>query len=339
MKHFDFDVTRLCTEGVRGLTPYEPGKPIIELQRELGITDVVKLASNENPLGPSPKAVAAVRDAVADLAPYPDGQAYALRQAIARKHDIAPDRITFGDGSDQNIEFMARVFLESGRNAVLSEHAFAVYAMVTQAAGAEVRCVAANPSTHPEMPYGYNLDAMLAAVDRDTRLVFIANPNNPTGTWLDRDRMLAFLGQLPPTTLVVVDEAYFEYVDEPQYPDCAHWLDRFPNLVVSRTFSKAYGLAGLRVGYCLSHPQIAELLNRIRPPFNVNHLAQVGALAALFDTAHIKRTIAMNKAGMRQLEQGFRSLHLTWIPSIGNFTTVDCQQPARPIYEALLRKA
>ncbi len=338
MKNFDFDLTELCSRGVRGLKPYEPGKPIAELQRELGIRDVIKLASNENPLGPSPKALAAIRNALAGLAAYPDGQAYELRQAIAEKHRIDPRCITLGDGSDQNLEFLARAFLEPGCNAVMSRHAFAVYAIVTQAVGAEIRFAAAHPATHPHMPYGHNPDAMLAAIDKHTRMVCIANPNNPTGTWLDRASLLHFLEQVPQRVLVVVDEAYIEYVSEPQYPDCSQWLGDFPNLVVTRTFSKAYGLAGLRAGYSLSHRAVAELLNRIRQPFNVNNLAQAGALAALSDTEHLEKTLAVNQAGMRQFEQGLRTLNLSWIPSIGNFLTVDFQRPARAIYEALLRE-
>ncbi|MGB9430167.1 MAG: histidinol-phosphate transaminase [Gammaproteobacteria bacterium] len=328
----------LCAQGVRGLKPYEPGKPISELQRESGVSGIVKLASNENPLGPSPKAMAAIHAAVADLALYPDGQTHLLRQAIAAKHDITPSGITFGDGSDQNIEFLARVFLEPGCNAVISQHAFAVYAIVAQAVGAEIRVTNAFPAIHPRAPYGHDLDAMLAAVDRRTRLVCIANPNNPTGTWLDRANLLRFLEQLPKKVMVVVDEAYIEFVSEPDYPDCSRWLERFPNLVVTRTFSKAYGLAGLRVGYSLSHPQVADLLNRVRQPFNVNNLAQVGALAALADTEHLAKTVAVIQEGKRLLQDGFRALGLSWIPSIANFLSVDFRQPARRIYEALLKE-
>ena len=338
MKALDFDLLARCSRGVRGLKPYEPGKPITELQRELGIHDVIKLASNENPLGPSPMALAAIRNALAGLAIYPDGQAYELRQAIAEKHDVDPRCITLGDGSDQNLEFLARAFLEADRNAVISQHAFAVYAIVAQAAGAEIRYAAANAPDHPRMPYGHDLEAMLKLIDADTRLIFIANPNNPTGTWLERDSLLAFLQRVPKDVMVVVDEAYFEYVDEPQYPDCARWLQHYPNLVVTRTFSKAYGLAGLRAGYSLSHPVVAELLNRMRQPFNISNLAQAGALAALADIEHLHRTIAMNNAGMRQLQQGYRALGLNWLPSIGNFLTVDFKRPAQPIYAALLRE-
>lgn len=338
MRDFNFDLMELCAPGVRGLKPYEPGKPSAELQREFGAKDVVKLASNENPLGPSPQAITAVRAAVVNLAIYPDGQTHELRLAIAKKHALAPECITFGDGSDQNIEFLARTFLQPGYNAVISRHAFAVYAIVAQAAGATIHFAAAHPGTHPRTPYGHDLDAMLACIDERTRLVCIANPNNPTGTWLDRTSLLQFLERLPQKVLVVVDEAYSEYVEEPEYPDCSQWLQQFPNLVVTHTFSKAYGLAGLRVGYSLSHPRVAELLNRIRQPFNVNNLAQVGAMAALSDSEHLKNTLQINWAGKRQLESGLQTLGLNWIPSIGNFLTVDFKKPALAIYEDLLRE-
>ena len=338
MKPLEFDIAAISSAGVRNLKPYEPGKPISELQRELGITDVIKLASNENPLGPSPRALGAIRDALHDLALYPDGQAFNLRQAVAAKHAVDPRCITFGDGSDQNLEFLARCFLEPGRNAVVSRHAFAVYAIMVQAVGAELRVAEPNPATHPSQPYGHNLDAMLAAIDGNTRIVFIANPNNPTGTWLDRSSLVSFFGQVRKDVLIVVDEAYFEYVAEPEYPDCSRLLEQFPNLVVTRTFSKAYGLAGLRAGYCLSHPQVADMLNRMRQPFNLNNLAQAGALAALDDQEHIRATIETNRAGMRQLETGLRELGLSWIPSICNFLSVDFGKPALPVYQALLRE-
>ncbi|HVC29090.1 MAG TPA: histidinol-phosphate transaminase [Gammaproteobacteria bacterium] len=338
MQEFNFDLLELCAPGVRGLKPYEPGKPISELQREYGVKDVIKLASNENPLGASPKAISAVRDASAKLAIYPDGQTHELRQAIAKRHMLAPECITFGDGSDQNIEFLARAFLQPGNNVVISQHAFAVYAIVSQAVGATIHFAAAYPATHPRMPYGHDLDAMLACIDERTRLVCIANPNNPTGTWLDDTSLLRFLEKVPQKVLVVVDEAYSEYVEESGYPDCSQWLKRFPNLVVTHTFSKAYGLAGLRIGYSLSHPLVAELLNRLRQPFNVNNLAQVGALAALSDSEHLKKTLQVNRVGKRQLEEGLQALGLNWIPSIGNFICVDFKRPAMVIFQALLRE-
>lgn len=339
MSDFGFNLMDICAPGVKALKPYEPGKPISELQREFGVRDVIKLASNENPLGPSPKALAAVRAALAGLAIYPDGQAHELRQALAEKCRVDPACITLGNGSDQNLDFVARAFLEPGKNAVFSRHAFAVYPLVTQAVGAEGRAAATNSPDHPTAPYGHNLENMLAAIDANTRVVFIANPNNPTGTWLDKKSLRHFLEQAPRHVLVVADEAYSEYVEEPEYPDCVQWLSQFPNLIVTHTFSKIYGLAGLRVGYSLAHARVAELLNRVRQVFNVNNLAQAGALAALDDTEHVRRSVQLNRAGREQLEAGFHTLGLRWIPSITNFLTVDFGRPARPIYEALLHKA
>lgn len=338
MRQFNFELLKLCAPGIQGLKPYEPGKPISELKREYGLTDVIKLASNENPLGASPKAIAAVREACANLAVYPDGQTFELRMAIAKKHSLEPECITFGDGSDQNIELLARTFLQPGTNVVISRHAFAVYAIVSQAVGAAIRFAAAYPATHPHMPYGHDLDAMLGCIDKSTRLVCIANPNNPTGTWLDSTNLLRFLELVPQEVFVVVDEAYSEYVVETGFPDCSQWLKRFPNLIVTHTFSKAYGLAGLRIGYSLSHPQVAELMNRIRQPFNVNNLAQVAALAALTDNEHLKKTLQVYRAGKSQMEDGLRALGLSWIPSIGNFLTVDFKKPALTVYQGLLRE-
>jgi histidinol-phosphate aminotransferase len=328
----------LATEGVQGLTPYEPGKPMEELERELGITDPVKLASNENPLGPSPAALEAVRAAAPGVALYPDGHGFALKQALSAHLGVAPECITLGNGSNDVLDLVARAFLGPGRSAVFSRHAFAVYPIATQAVGARARVAPALPADHPEQPYGHDLEAMREALAGDTRVVFIANPNNPTGTWVDRGALRAFLESLPQDVVCVVDEAYAEYVEEPDYPDAARWLEDFPNLVVTRTFSKIHGLAGLRVGYGLSHPEVAGLLNRVRQPFNVNTLAQAAAAAALRDEAHVLRSRALNRKGLEQLREGLGALDLTWIPSIGNFLTVDVGRAAGPVYEGLLRQ-
>ncbi|MBU6420492.1 MAG: histidinol-phosphate transaminase [Gammaproteobacteria bacterium] len=338
MRDFSFDLMDICAPGVKALKPYEPGKPISELQREFGVRDVIKLASNENPLGPSPKALAAVRAALAGLAIYPDGKAHELRQALAAKHHIDPACITLGNGSEQNLEFIARAFLEPGKNAVFSRYAFAVYPIVTQAVGAVARVAEACAPEHPTTPYGHDLEQLRAAIDADTRVVFIANPNNPTGTWLAARDLRRFLEQVPPRVLVVVDEAYLEYVNEAEYPDCGQWLGEFPNLVVTRTFSKIYGLAGLRCGYSLSHARVAELLNRLRAAFNVSNLSQAGALAALSDQAHVRLSTELNRSGQVQLQAGFRTLGLKWIPSIANFLTVDFVKPASAMYTALLHQ-
>ncbi|MGH8280350.1 MAG: histidinol-phosphate transaminase [Gammaproteobacteria bacterium] len=336
MVDFNFNLMDICVAGVKALKPYEPGKPISELQREYGVRDVIKLASNENPLGPSPKALAAVRAALASLAIYPDGQAHELRRVLAAKHALDPTCITFGSGSDENLLLVARAFLQPGTNAVFSRYSFAVYPIITQASGAESRVAEANPANDPTAPFGHNLENLVGLIDADTRVVFIANPNNPTGTWVNKAALRHFLQRVPARTLVVVDEAYTQYVEELEYPDCSRWLDDFPNLIVTRTFSKVYGLAGLRCGYSLSHPRVADLLNRLREPFNTGNLAQAGALAALGDDAHVQRSVQLNRAGRAQLQTGFREFGLKWLPSVANFLTVDFGKPAHPIYGALL---
>lgn len=323
------DFLSVAVPGVQKLRPYEPGKPIAELQREFGIDDIIKLASNENPLGPSPKALAAAQAELAGLALYPDGNGFALKRALADKHRIDTACITLGSGSDHILELVARAFLAPGRSAVMSQYAFAIYAIVSQAAGAELRVA-------PARDFGHDLEAVGALVSADTRVVFLANPNNPTGTWFDRDALAGLLAHVPPDTLVVVDEAYFEYVDEPAYPDSRALLDAHPNLVVMRTFSKAYGLAGLRVGYALAHPAVTDLLNRVRLSFNPNSVAQAAATAALADADHVARTIALNRTERARVDAGLRALGLATIPSVCNFVTADVGRPGREVFRALL---
>ena len=320
-----------ATPGVQGLRPYEPGKPIDELEREYGVSGAVKLASNENPLGPSPRAREAVAARLGELARYPDGNGFALKRALSTWHGVAPEQITLGNGSNDVLELVARAFLAPGLEAVFSEHAFAVYPIVTQAVGATARVA-------PARDYGHDLDAMRALIGERTRVVFIANPNNPTGTWVEEGALAAFLDSVPPDVIMVLDEAYVEYATREGYPDSLPWLARHPNLVVTRTFSKAYGLAGLRVGYALSHPQIADLLNRVRQPFNVNTLALAAAEAALEDQQHIRRAVELNRAGMSFWEDWCRRQGLAFIPSIGNFISIDTGRPAGEVYEALLRE-
>lgn len=332
-----FDFLSLALPGVRGLVPYEPGKPIETLERELGIRNSLKLASNENPLGPSPKALQAVQSALTTLALYPDGAGFALKEAIACRIGMKSGGVTLGNGSNEILELVARAFLGPGTNAVFSRHAFAVYPLVTQAAGAELREAPALPAAH-DQPYGHDLAALRARVDAHTRVVFVANPNNPTGTWLDVQALKAFVASLPKNVLVVIDEAYCEYVDRPGYPDASHWLCEFPNLLVTRTFSKIYGLAGLRVGYGLSSVEISQVLNRVRQPFNTNTLAQVAALAALGDEEHVRRSRELNKAGLAQMETAMHARGLPYIPSVGNFISVDVGRPAQEVYQAMLRQ-
>ncbi len=317
--------------GIGGLTPYVPGKPVSELERELGIRDSVKLASNENPLGPSPMVTAALSRALGELSRYPDGGGFGLRARLAGRHAIDADRITLGNGSNDVLDMIARVFLWPGREALISEHAFAVYPISSQAVGATIRIA-------PARDFAHDLGAMRARVGDDTGVVFIANPNNPTGTWLRRGELHNFLVDLPARVIAVVDEAYIEYVDEPDYPDAAEWLDELPNLIVTRTFSKAWGLAGLRIGYALSSPLIADLLNRVRQPFNVNLPALLAAETALDDESHMREGLRFNRCGMRQIVDGVTALGLEYIPSVGNFVCVDVGRDAAEVDQALLRE-
>lgn len=315
--------------GIANLQPYVPGKPIAELERELGIQDAIKLASNESPLGPSPLVQQVVQDQQATLARYPDGSGYALRAALAAKHQVDPSMITIGNGSNDVLDMIARVFLYPGRESVFSAHAFAVYPLSSMAVGASLRVAAATE-------YGHDLTQLAALITPATGVVWIANPNNPTGTWLAREPLYSFIRAIPSHVIVVVDEAYIDYVAEADYPDASEWLAEFPNLIVTRTFSKAYGLAALRLGYSLSHPDVADLLNRVRQPFNVNSLAQAAAVAAMQDTVHLQQAVALNTQGLQQLAKGFQQLGLRYIPSVGNFITVFFERPVAEIDQALL---
>lgn len=326
---------RLAAAGVRGLEPYVPGKPVEELERELGIAHAIKLASNENPLGPSPRAIEAMRAALDKTALYPDGSGFHLRQALSRHLGVEAEQITLGNGSNDILVLLAEAFLTLRTEAVYSEYAFLVYRLAAQATGAALR-VAPAFAADAAQPFGHDLDAMRAAVTPRTRLVFIANPNNPTGTWLDAASLRGFIESLPRHVIVVLDEAYCEYVEEADYPQTLPWIRTLPNLVVTRTFSKIHALAGLRVGYAVSHPQIAELLNRVRQPFNVNSLGQAAAVASLADGEHVQRSRETNSQGLRQLGAGISALGLGMVPSVGNFVLVDLGRPAAGVYESLL---
>ncbi|MBL0141271.1 MAG: histidinol-phosphate transaminase [Betaproteobacteria bacterium] len=322
----------LAPAHVRAIAPYVPGKPVAETARELGIaeSEILKLASNENPLGSSPKAIEALRGALGDLAWYPDGSGHDLKAAISAKLAVRPENIVLGNGSNDVLELVARAFLTPADSAVYSRHAFMVYPLVVQAIGARGIEVAARD-------YGHDLAAMAAAIRPDTKIVFLANPNNPTGTFLPWEEIRAFVERVPPATLVVMDEAYGEYLPPDRQSPTAAWLAQFPNLVISRTLSKAYGLAGLRVGFGLAHPEVAELMNRVRQPFNVNHLAMVAACAALGDEAFIAQSRRVNATGLEQLAKGFGRLGLEFIASSGNFIAVRVGDAAR-IYASLLRE-
>jgi histidinol-phosphate aminotransferase len=325
------DYIALAAQGVQKLTPYVPGKPVEELERELGITNIIKLASNENPLGPSPKALAALDKVKAELTRYPDGNGFKLKQALSNHLGVALDTITLGNGSNDVLEIIARAYLAPGDEAIYSQYAFAVYPISVQAVGATAVVT-------PAINYGHDLEAMAAAVTPKTKIIFIANPNNPTGTWFGKSEWETFMAKVPENVLVVLDEAYIEYVEDSDALNGLDYVSRFPNLIVSRTFSKAYGLAGLRVGYCISHPQVANILNRVRQPFNVDSFALAAATAVLDDTDYLHRSRKTNRDGMQQLVAGFKQLGLDYISSAGNFIVVNFDQDAAPFYQALLRE-
>ncbi|WP_022977012.1 histidinol-phosphate transaminase [Nevskia ramosa] len=326
--------------GVMALEPYSPGMPIDELQRRLGLSDVIKLASNENPLGPSPQVKAALAEHAAsgNVSLYPDGGGFRLKKKIAEFHGIEAERITLGNGSNDLLEFIARVFLGPGRKALFSEYCFAVYPLATLAQNAEAIVAKALPSDHPTMPYGHDLDAFAAALTPEVSVVMIANPNNPTGTWVEAAPLEAFIAQVPASTLIVLDEAYIEYFEPGLAPASRAWLDRYPNLVITRTFSKTYGLAGLRAGYALSHPSVADLLNRVRQPFNLNMLALLAAEVALGDQAHVAEAVELNRSEMARLKAEFDALGLKTLPSQANFLTFDLGREAAPIHKGLLER-
>lgn len=322
----------LAPSYVRAIAPYQPGKPIAELAREMGLQPaaIVKLASNENPLGPSALALAAVQACLPELARYPDGNGFALKTALAAQYGVQLEQVVLGNGSNDILEFAARAFLKPGDSAVFSQHAFAVYPLVVQAVGGRGIEI-------PAKDFGNDPRALLAAIEENTRLLFIANPNNPTGTVILPDALRVFIEQVPRHVLVVLDEAYYEYLAPEVASNSIEWLAHFPNLLITRTFSKAYGLAGLRVGFGLAHASVVGMLNRVRQPFNVSSVAQVAALAALGDTAHLQRSIALNTAGMRQICAGLQRLGLDFIPSFGNFLSFRVDRAAA-LYQRLLKR-
>ncbi len=317
-------------QGIAGLNPYQAGKPIDELARELGISDIVKLASNENPRGPGEAVQAAIARELGSLSRYPDGNGYVLKEALVKHLGVDAAQITLGNGSNDVLDLVARVAVQPGTEVVVAEHSFVVYRLATISAGGTLVEV-------PAKNYGADLDAMLAAVTDKTRLVFLANPNNPTGTWIKRDALTAFLDALPERVWVVVDEAYFEYGEDPDYPDALALLPAHPNLIVTRTFSKVHGLAALRVGYGVSSAEFADLLNRARQPFNVNSLAMAAAVTALADQEFVSESLALNKAGMQEVVAGLDALGLEHIPSLGNFVTFDCGRSGPEVFDAMLK--
>jgi histidinol-phosphate aminotransferase len=324
------DLRALVPEWIRSLAAYPPGKPVEELEREYGIFDSIKLASNENPLGPSPKAVAAITAALSQLHRYPDGNCFYLKRALARKLGVSPDALIFGNGSNEIIELAVRTFLQRGEEAVIADQAFVIYKLVVQAAGGVGKLVPLRNFTH-------DLDAIADAITPATRLVFLANPNNPTGTIFFRRQWEEFLAVVPAHVIVVMDEAYFEFVDDPEYPDslAAHTQNRL--LITLRTFSKIYGLAGLRIGFGVADPVLIEVMNRVRQPFNVSSLAQVAVLAALDDEEHVERTRRCNREGMAYFREQFTRLGVELVPSWANFILINVGNGAK-VYEGLLRE-
>ena len=325
----------IVAPGVRTLAPYQPGKPISELQREYGLTKIIKLASNECPYEPSESVTEIIKNNIAEIYRYPDGNGFELKQALAQKFHLDPSQITLGNGSSDILDMVVRAFTEPNNEVVFSQYAFAVYPIVTKA-------VSANAVVVDAKDWGHDLDAMSAAINKNTRVVFIANPNNPTGTWLNATDLCDFVAKIPSHTIVVIDEAYFEFANTPDmeisgYGSMLPHLSDYPNLIVTRTFSKAYGIAGLRVGYSFSHPEVADILNRVRHPFNVNSLALSAAHAVLSDNDHTKMVIENNTNGLKQLKTAFDSMGRDYINSAGNFICVHIGENASDIYTELLK--
>jgi len=325
------DYIALATPSVRCLHPYLPGKPVEELERELGISDIVKLASNENPLGVSSYAKAAIQNEIDGLTRYPDGNGFILKQALSRRLGVSEQTITLGNGSNDVLDLITRAYAAPGSEVIYSQYAFAVYALATQSVGATAVVT-------PARDWGHDLDAMAAAITDATSIIFIANPNNPTGTCLDKEAVRAFLERVPERVLVVLDEAYCEYIEDDSYPDGIALLKDFPNLIVTRTFSKAWGLAALRVGYAICCADITDVLNRVRQPFNVNSIALAAAAAVLDDSEYIEAGRALNSSGLIQVSAGLESLGLSYIPSSGNFITFDTGRVGVDVYESLLQE-
>lgn len=324
-------VKSIINPGIDTLNPYQPGKPIEELQREYGLDDIIKLASNENPLGTSQKVIQALENSHLSLSHYPDGACFNLKSRLAHKHCIDEQKLTLGNGSDSLLAMLTQCFANSHRPIVVSEYAFASYHLIAQSFNVPIIEV-------PAKGWQHDVRAMADAVDKSTAIVFIANPNNPTGCYINSEELEYLLSRIPSTCLLVLDEAYLEYAQAADHPDSLALQAKYPNLVTTRTFSKAYALAGLRIGYSISSPDIADVLNRIRLPFNISIPAQIAAIAALKDEEHLKKSIRINQQGKTQLSQAFDRLGLPYIESHTNFISVDCQTEAQPIYEELLTR-
>lgn len=320
-----------ANQGVQSLSPYQAGKPIEELERELGITNIIKLASNENPFGFPESAKKAICAQLDELTRYPDSNGFELKQAISQKFKVNPEQITLGNGSNDLLELVAHTFASEQDEIIYSQYAFIVYPLVTKAINAIAREI-------PAKNWGHDLDGFLAAINEKTKLIYIANPNNPTGNFLTEAEIDAFLAKVRSDIIVVLDEAYTEFTAVDERVDSFGLLNKYPNLVVSRSLSKAYGLAGLRIGYAVSSPEIADLFNRVRQPFNVNSLALASAIAVMNDDAFVQKVAENNRQELQRYEAFCQQYGLEYIPSKGNFITIDFKQPAAPIYEVLLRE-
>ena len=323
------DIKELVNRGIDDLSPYEPGKPIEDLERELGIENAIKLASNENPMGPSPKIFDSIEDVLKETHRYPDGNATRLKSTIARKFNVTDNQVTIGNGSNDIIEFVARIFLSRNDSAIYSEHAFAVYPLVVKAVGAKGIEV-------PAKNFSHDLDLILESVEESTKLIFIANPNNPTGSFIEYEELIKFLEKVPEHIIVLLDQAYFDYssfeTKDMEFDD----LSKFPNLIMSRSFSKAYGLAGFRVGFCVSSKEIADYLNRVRQPFNANSLALFAAEKALEDQDFIDKCLQLNLEQKELLYKELDSLGYECLPSRANFISFDCKQDSSEAFNKLL---
>ncbi len=324
-------MTKLVAENIEKLVPYVPGKPVEELERELGIKNAVKLASNENPLGPSRKGIALMKKYINNLHRYPEGGCYYLAEKLSQKLNVPMENIVFGNGSNEVLELVGRTFYVAGDEILFSQYAFIVYKLVAQSLGAKFIEIPAKGLAH-------DLEAFVKAITPATKLIYLANPNNPTGTMFGKKEFEAFMGKVPANCLVVLDEAYAEYVTVENYPSGLDYLGKYKNLIVVRTFSKIYGLAGLRVGYAIMDKKLADYMNRVREPFNVNTLAQFAALGALDDEEHVEKTKEVTKAGFAYLYGCFDKLGVEYVPSYGNFVLIKAPGGGMPFYNALLKE-
>lgn len=326
-----FNYLDIACEGVKNLRPYEPGKSTQDIEREFGLTDVIKLASNENPLGPSPKAIEACCESADDTNLYPDNDSHALKAALSKKHAITEANLVIGNGSTQLIELIANVFLDRDSEAIYSEYAFIYYAISVTARGAKGVMT-------PSKDWGHDLEAIASAITDKTKVIFLANPNNPTGTWFKQEHLIDFIQKVPERVLVVLDEAYIDYQTVEDLPDSIALQDQYENLIITRTFSKAYGLGGLRLGYAIASEQIANILNRYRAPFSINALAEKAAVASLHDINHLQTSCQVNQKGMKQVTQGLKSLEVDYIPSAGNFVAIQLPMDCQQAYSELLKQ-